>query len=166
MSLSPEKKDSDRPESPAPSGSGGGMAYLGLGFEFMGAFLLMTGLGYLLDYWLSESGRPGLFLIIGLFLGFGAGLWHLIRRTNQMQEWDRQEEAAQRTEPARYKDIDIETQVQRIAREVDAVHQRIDTALKDHAEYQKDRAAQKTKRASGESDQPGATPGSDPGSFR
>lgn len=108
----------------------GPMQYLGLGFEFLGAFLMCAGAGYLVDRYLTESGRPGLFLIVGVFLGFAAGLWHLIRRTSDIGEWQRLhiEEKRQKQEG----DEDVATKAERINREIDAVSERIGQVLADH----------------------------------
>lgn len=120
--------DSDRtPREPRVTGT---LAYLSLGFEFLGAFLMFAALGYFLDYLWSESGRPGLFFILGLFLGFGGGIWHLIRRTGQLQQWEEEYAAAQDgPEARRARDEDIRTRVDRIQRGVDAVHRKLGETL-------------------------------------
>lgn len=111
----------------------GTMAYLSLGFEFLGAFLMFAGFGYFLDYMLTESGRPGFGLIIGLFLGFGGGIWHLIRRTNELQAWE-EAYAAERREAEQAGTItptteDIHIRMQRVQRGVDSVHRKLGAAL-------------------------------------
>ncbi len=108
----------------------GPMQYLGLGFEFLGAFLMCAGAGYLVDRYLTESGRPGLFLIAGVFVGFGAGLWHLIRRTSAIGEWEKLHLAEKKQ--AREADEDVATKADRITREIDAVSERIGRVLEDH----------------------------------
>ena len=113
----------------------GSMAYLSLGFEFLSAFLMFAGGGYGLDYLLSETGRPRAGLIVGLFLGFGVGIWHLIRRSNELQQLE-ERDAALRRERDRSETIsasssseDIHARLQRVQRGVDAVHRKLGAAL-------------------------------------
>lgn len=113
----------------------GSMAYLSLGFEFLSAFLMFAGGGYGLDYLLSESGRPGAGLIVGLFLGFGVGIWHLIRRSNELQRLEERDAALRREQEqsevisASTSSEDIHARLQRVQRGVDAVHRKLGAAL-------------------------------------
>ncbi|MBX7058181.1 MAG: AtpZ/AtpI family protein [Leptospirales bacterium] len=70
-------------------------SYAGLGFEFLGALGMFGLLGFFGDRWLGW--QPWL-LIVGVFIGFGAGLWHVIRRASAIQrvleEQEREEAGA------------------------------------------------------------------------
>lgn len=57
-------------------------AFVSLGFEFLGALALTGFAGFAADQYLNS--RPW-FLITGVFLGFGAGLWHIVRRATMIQ---------------------------------------------------------------------------------
>lgn len=52
----------------------------GLGFEFAVAVLMLGGLGYWLD---SLLGTKPWFLIVGFGVGFGLGLWLMIRAARE-----------------------------------------------------------------------------------
>lgn len=65
----------DRPPRPPPVNA---YAYVSLGFEFLAAFGMFSLGGWALDMWL---GSLPIFLIVGLFAGFGGGLWHILRRS-------------------------------------------------------------------------------------
>jgi ATP synthase protein I len=54
-----------------------------LPFIMIGAVIIGGGIGYLLDRWLHSS--PAILLIGGL-LGFGAGVWDIIRRLSRMEK--------------------------------------------------------------------------------
>jgi F0F1-type ATP synthase assembly protein I len=53
----------------------------GIGFEFISAVGLFGLVGYGLDRWLGT--KPWL-LLVGVGLGFAAGLWQMIRTANRM----------------------------------------------------------------------------------
>ena len=109
-----------------------GMAYMGLGFEFLAVFLMFSGGGFGLDAWIAGKAAPGAFFIIGLFLGFAAGLWHLIRRANQLAEETDQMEAelreaqADESRPRDPGSAEIRERMDRIERGVDRIHRRLD----------------------------------------
>lgn len=66
-------------------GDGGGrsaLEFIGIGFEFLSIFLGMMAGGYFLDAWLESS---PLWMVVGLGLGFAAGLYHLLRRSSEME---------------------------------------------------------------------------------
>lgn len=59
--------------------------YLGLIFEFLGILGFLPLLGYIADkYLFGDDGRIGWFFIIGCFLGFGYGIYHLQRRARYL----------------------------------------------------------------------------------
>lgn len=105
---------------------------MGLGFEFMAAFLMCAGAGFGIDAWIAGKMAPGLFFIIGIFLGFGAGLWHLIRRAAELEaiteERDAEMRAAQANEsrPREPGSEEIRARMDRIERGVDRIHRRLD----------------------------------------
>ncbi|MEQ9365899.1 MAG: AtpZ/AtpI family protein [Leptospirales bacterium] len=111
----------------------GTMAYLSLGFEFLGAFLMLAGAGYGFDYLLSDSGRPGFGMIVGLFLGFAGGTWHLVRRSNELQELEEKyaadRRAAEESGVITSTTEDIHARVERVQRGVDDVHRKLGAAL-------------------------------------
>lgn len=79
MADAPQPK---RPDSPKDQDVPGEWYRLvGLGFEFVAAILLGVGVGYLVDYWIGSSPWG---VIIGLGLGFAAGLSILIRTARGM----------------------------------------------------------------------------------
>lgn len=74
---------SDQPPSRRPGSEDTGSWYrmAGVGFEFAVAIALFGGIGWLLDGWLKTS--PWL-LIVGVFVGFAAGLGIVIKLAKQM----------------------------------------------------------------------------------
>ena len=74
----------ERPEPSAgrPSGepdSGGASNYAGMGMQFVLSILLFLWLGYWLD---GKLGTSPWLLIVGTFLGAGAGFYSMVRRVN------------------------------------------------------------------------------------
>lgn len=108
-----------------------GMAYMGLGFEFLAVFLILGGAGFGLDAWIAGKVAPGLFFILGLFLGFAAGLWHLIRRANELAEITDRMEAelrearADESRPREPGSAEIRARMDRIERGVDRIHRQL-----------------------------------------
>lgn len=105
---------------------------MGLGFEFLAVFLILAGAGFGIDSWIAGKVAPGLFFIVGLFLGFGAGLWHLIRRANELAEITDQMEAdfreaqADESRPREPGSAEIRARMDRIERGVDRIHRQLD----------------------------------------
>lgn len=96
---------------------------------------MFAGGGYAFDYVLSESGRPGFGFILGLFLGFGGGIWHLVRRSNELQELEekyaREREAVAESSAisASSSSEDIQERLRRVQSGVDATHRKLGAAL-------------------------------------
>ena len=65
--------------------NGGGVAigagYIGAGFTFLMTIVVVAGIGLVVD-WLA--GSTPLFLIVGIVLGFGLGLYYLYRTLKDM----------------------------------------------------------------------------------
>lgn len=74
---------SDQPPGKRPASNDIGSWYrmAGVGLEFAVAIALFGGIGWLLDRWLQTA--PWL-LIVGVFLGFAAGLGIVIKLAKQM----------------------------------------------------------------------------------
>lgn len=70
-------QDDDR--SPESRGFGAGYAIVGAGLQFAVAILFFLWIGRLVDRWLGT--RP-LFLLIGVLVGLGAGMYVFIRRVS------------------------------------------------------------------------------------
>lgn len=101
------------------SGFSSGWAYAGLGFEFVGLFLACTAGGWWLDekFW-PRAGSPA--MLIGLFLGFGVGLYHVLYRTRQIQNKQAersQQQSSQQTDSRRMDQL--EEGIDDVARRID-----------------------------------------------
>lgn len=99
---------------------------IGLAYELIGFFAAPPLIGYFLDTRVFEftGGRPGLFVFLGLFLGFAGGGWYLFRRLSRMGT-----AAPVKQKSAVIKEESVEERTERIARELDEVGRRIDGAV-------------------------------------
>lgn len=74
---------------PAPGKRSGGVSQVAMAMELpvimIASIVIAGGAGYLLDRWLHTS--PLFTLILG-FLGFGAGVWDIIRRLSRAEKSD------------------------------------------------------------------------------
>jgi len=87
-----EREEGERPPTGTGKARGGSSALTGItwGAEFAGAIILLTFLGYWLDR--SLGSLPWL-TIVGAFVGFGLGLYAILRRAAR-QDRKKQESAA------------------------------------------------------------------------
>lgn len=69
------KPDTEQPENISPPAMGG----IDLGLNFIVSILLCAGAGYGLDVWLNTL---PLFMLLGCFLGFAAGLYVIWQKLN------------------------------------------------------------------------------------
>lgn len=77
------------PSPSPPKRPNGGLTQVAMAMELpvimIASIVIAGGAGYLLDRWLHTS--PLLTLILG-FLGFGAGVWDIIRRLSRSEKAD------------------------------------------------------------------------------
>ena len=112
-----------------------GYAFLGIGFEFIFVFLAFTAAGWLCDLYVPwDSGQAGGGILVGLFLGLFGGLWHLYRRSQELQST--QIETDSRS--AFQSDRDADTQIlspekmEELSRDIEGLHKKLGEKL-DHS---------------------------------
>ena len=103
-----------------------GWSYAGLGFEFIGMFLACAAFGHWMDslFWPEKSWG----LLGGIFLGFFAGLFHVLLRTKEIEKLsDEQAKKASRLETKE----NTQQKIDRIESEISDVSRRLRDALGD-----------------------------------
>lgn len=112
------------------TGSNSGWEYAGLGFEFVGMFLVCTVLGWWLDslIWPEKQWL----MLGGIFLGFAAGLYHILLRTSQLEKMD------QPSRPESKKKEENQTmKIERLESEMEDVGNRIEDFIKEETRRRK-----------------------------
>ena len=130
MSETPQKPEKpENPENPQDPPSPPASSMIGLAYELIGFFAAPPLVGYFLDTKVFEftGGRPGVFVFLGLFLGFAGGGWYLYRRLARMG--DSSGSAVGSKSAITSKEESVEHKAERIARELDEVGRRIDGAV-------------------------------------
>lgn len=75
----------DEEKSPESRGFGAGYAIVGAGFQLALAILFFLWVGHLVDGWLHTA---PVFMLIGVLVGLGAGMYALIRRVTAESKAD------------------------------------------------------------------------------
>ena len=104
-------------------------AFLSLGFEFIFVFMAFALLGWLHDIYAPwASSQAGLGLLVGLFLGFFGALWHLYRRSQDIQQVQEQGKKASLGENTKQEALKTEN-IKEFSQDIEELRKRLEKEL-------------------------------------
>ena len=103
---------------------------LSIGFEFIFVFMSLTALGWLYDLYApcSFSQASG-GTLVGLFLGFFGSLWHLLRRSQEFQLLQKQEEGASSPQAGAKQEISKSEKRKELSQDIEDLRKKLEQEL-------------------------------------